>query len=187
MTSTDTTASPVMLYWRPGCPYCSGLKRRLRPLGVRTTEVNIWADPDAAALLRSVAGGNETVPTVIIGGTAMVNPTGQEVLRAARQLAPEAVDHAAAESSRSRNRPALLVIVAWLIVIASVTVSFTLDAYGYANLSWGLDLVAVAAYLVVRLLRRAAGDPEAARPPYPATSASDQQAADLSGGRPSPR
>lgn len=85
MTPADTTGSQVVVYWRPGCPFCSGLRRRLRRLGVRTTEVNIWADPDGAAAVRSLAGGNETVPTVVVGGTALVNPTGRQVLEAARQ------------------------------------------------------------------------------------------------------
>ena len=28
--------------------------------------VNIWRDPDAAARVRAAAGGNETVPTVVV-------------------------------------------------------------------------------------------------------------------------
>ncbi|WP_422392164.1 glutaredoxin family protein [Nakamurella antarctica] len=43
--------------------------KRLRP-----KMINIWSDPDAAAFVRSVAGGNETVPTVVIDGRAVVNP-----------------------------------------------------------------------------------------------------------------
>lgn len=51
---------------------------------------------------------------------------------------------------------AVPVLVAWLVVIASVAASFALDAYGHSNISWGLDVVAVAAYLAVRRLRRSA-------------------------------
>lgn len=36
---------------------------------------NIWEDPEAAAIVRSIADGNETVPTLIIGHVGMVNPT----------------------------------------------------------------------------------------------------------------
>lgn len=171
MTFTDATGPPVVLYWRPGCPFCSALKRRLRQLGLRTTEVNIWADPDAAAVVRSVAGGNETVPTVIIGDTAMVNPTGHEVLQAALSLAPDAVDAAAADLAPSRDWPAAPVMVAWLVVIASVVASFGLDAYGYSNLSWGLDVVAVAAYVAVRLLRRRTAGRPLSAPQRPGTAA----------------
>lgn len=54
----------VEFYWRPGCPFCIALRRRLRGSGLPVREVNIWDDPDAAARVRAVAGGNETVTTV---------------------------------------------------------------------------------------------------------------------------
>jgi glutaredoxin len=46
--------------------------------------VNIWADPDAAAYVRSVANGNETVPTVVIDGIPIVNPAPSQVVAALR-------------------------------------------------------------------------------------------------------
>jgi hypothetical protein len=45
-------------------------------------QVNIWEDPQAAARVRSVAGGNETVPTVVVGYRALVNPSVGAVLAA---------------------------------------------------------------------------------------------------------
>jgi len=81
----------VLVYWRPGCPYCWNLRRGLRRRGLLTTEVNIWADADAAATVRRVAGGNETVPTVIIGDTSLVNPTAPAVVDLASRLAPDAI------------------------------------------------------------------------------------------------
>ncbi|MBP0452206.1 MULTISPECIES: glutaredoxin domain-containing protein [unclassified Kitasatospora] len=84
-----TTDEPGMvLYWRPGCTYCMKLRFRLAFTRLRYTKVNIWRDPDAAAFVRSVANGNETVPTVTIGGRAMVNPSLEQVLEAAEELAP---------------------------------------------------------------------------------------------------
>lgn len=74
-------AGPIM-YWRPGCGFCSALKRRLRSAGIPFTEVNIWSDEAAAAYVRSVARGNETVPTMQIGDTALVNPSLGQVLDA---------------------------------------------------------------------------------------------------------
>jgi len=71
---------PVTVYWRPGCVYCEHLRTGLERAEVRTTFVNIWENPAAAAAVRLVAGGNETVPTVIVGTTVMVNPTVQRVL-----------------------------------------------------------------------------------------------------------
>jgi len=73
----------VEVYWRPGCPFCLLLLSPLRRSGLRFREVNIWEDPQAAARVRSVADGNETVPTVFIGDQAMVNPSVRQVLAAA--------------------------------------------------------------------------------------------------------
>ncbi|MGH3950120.1 MAG: glutaredoxin domain-containing protein [Pseudonocardiaceae bacterium] len=82
-----TTA--VEFYWRPGCLFCTMLRARLRPTGLPVREVNIWADPDAAARVRAVADGNETVPTVFVSDRALVNPGVKEVLAAVREHAPE--------------------------------------------------------------------------------------------------
>lgn len=84
--STDdpTAAAPptVTVYWRPGCGFCAGLFRMLDHHGVAYEAVDIWRDPDAAAVVRSVARGNETVPTVVVGQVAMVNPDVRQVLAA---------------------------------------------------------------------------------------------------------
>lgn len=78
----------VEFYWRPGCPFCMMLRTRLKPTGVPVREVNIWEDPQAAARVRAVADGNETVPTVFVGERAMVNPSAKQVLAAVREHAP---------------------------------------------------------------------------------------------------
>jgi mycoredoxin len=56
------------------------LRRDLTKLGLAFTEINIWDEPDAAAFVRSVADGNEIVPTITVGGAALVNPAASEVL-----------------------------------------------------------------------------------------------------------
>jgi mycoredoxin len=43
---------------------------------------NIWEDPDYAAFVRSVANGNEVVPTLVVKGAAMVNPSLEDVVSA---------------------------------------------------------------------------------------------------------
>ncbi len=73
----------ITVYWRPGCPFCMMLKRSLSRAGVTTTEINIWDDPEAAATVRAAAGGNETVPTVEVGGRFLVNPSARQVMAAA--------------------------------------------------------------------------------------------------------
>lgn len=81
--SDPTPDDPVVIfYWRPGCPFCMLLDRALQKRGVEVEKRNIWEDPDAAAAVRAVAGGNETVPTVVIGSTAMVNPSADQVVAA---------------------------------------------------------------------------------------------------------
>jgi glutaredoxin-like protein len=81
-------ASAVEVYWRPGCGFCSTLRRGLHRSGLPLREVDIWRDPEAAALVRSLAGGNETVPTVVISDRVLVNPTLEEVLAAVAAQAP---------------------------------------------------------------------------------------------------
>jgi glutaredoxin-like protein len=70
---------PVTVYTRPGCPYCFLLRLGLRRHGVAFTEVDIWQDPAAASAVRAVADGNETVPTVEVGGRWLVNPRARYV------------------------------------------------------------------------------------------------------------
>jgi mycoredoxin len=88
MTEPKTVEPVVEVYWRPGCPYCRMLLRPLRRSGLHLREINIWDNPEAAARVRSVADGNETVPTVFIGDRAMVNPTVRQVMMAARGEQP---------------------------------------------------------------------------------------------------
>ncbi|MEU8238682.1 glutaredoxin domain-containing protein [Actinoplanes missouriensis] len=68
-----TDGRPVV-YWRPGCPFCVRLRARLGPDADRVHWVDIWRDPEGAATVRSITGGDETVPTVVIGGEGFVNP-----------------------------------------------------------------------------------------------------------------
>ncbi|MFI7431167.1 glutaredoxin domain-containing protein [Micromonospora sp. NPDC049836] len=74
-----------VVYWRPGCRYCLRLRRRLGRRAGQAYWVNIWRDPAGAAAVRAVTGGDETVPTVVAGGEAVVNPEPAWVLS---RLAP---------------------------------------------------------------------------------------------------
>ena len=77
---TDEAGDEVTFFWRPGCGFCNRLRDGLVRAGVALDERNIWDDPDAAAFVRSVARGNETVPTVVVRGSALVNPPTAAVL-----------------------------------------------------------------------------------------------------------
>ncbi|MGI9063269.1 MAG: glutaredoxin family protein [Pseudonocardiaceae bacterium] len=83
----DETVSPtprIEVLWRPGYPYCAWLRRGLERAGIDTVERDIWSDPGAAARVRAATGGDETVPTVIVGSRALVNPSVAQGLRGAR-------------------------------------------------------------------------------------------------------
>ena len=51
-------------------------------------ERNIWENDDDAAIVRSLADGNETVPTVIVGPVGLINPTVKHVKAALAEHAP---------------------------------------------------------------------------------------------------
>lgn len=86
-----TDNAEITVYWRPGCLFCRSLLRNLDRSGVPHRRVNIWDDPSAAAVVRSIASGNETVPTVTVGSVSLVNPSLDGVLQAAQVHVPAAV------------------------------------------------------------------------------------------------
>jgi mycoredoxin len=78
----QSSAKDITVFWRPGCGFCMALERELGRKGVTYARRNIWEDPDAAAFVRSVARGNETVPTVTVGDKVFVNPPVDDLLSA---------------------------------------------------------------------------------------------------------
>lgn len=76
----------IVMYARPGCPFCSMLRVDLADAGMTWTERDIWQDPQAATAVRAVADGNETVPTINVGDVWLVNPTVDEI----RNVLPKA-------------------------------------------------------------------------------------------------
>lgn len=70
----------VVVYWRPGCAYCSRLRMALGRHRHGATWVNIWQDGAAETFVRSVNAGDAIVPTVVIDGEAMTNPEPARVL-----------------------------------------------------------------------------------------------------------
>lgn len=91
MTSADGTPGAVRVYWRPGCPFCTVLRLGLRGARVRAEWVNIWDDRAAAARVRAITGGDETVPTVVVGTRSLVNPSARQVIAAVRAGQPGAL------------------------------------------------------------------------------------------------
>lgn len=84
----------VTLFWRPACGFCASLRRDLEGSGLPIVEVDIWSETNAAAVVQSIANGNETVPTVLIGAAddptrvGLVNPSAAQVFAAVAARAP---------------------------------------------------------------------------------------------------
>jgi hypothetical protein len=95
--AVDGRIEAIEVFWRPGCPFLEGLGRGLDEAGVPTNLRNISENPDDAAIVRSIADGNETVPTLIIGPVALVNPSARLVMETLREHAPHLLD--------ANNRP----------------------------------------------------------------------------------
>jgi mycoredoxin len=98
---------PVIVFWRPGCGFCSSLLRKLDASGLAFERRNIWEDDDASAFVRTVAGGNETVPTVSVGEVALVNPTADDVLGQLAEMAPHQLPDGYEPSEQGRMAKAV--------------------------------------------------------------------------------
>jgi len=90
--AVDGRIEAVEVFWRPGCPFLEGVGRDLDEAGVPTNLRNIWDNPADAAIVRSIADGKETVPTLIIGPVALVNPSARLVMATLREHAPHLLD-----------------------------------------------------------------------------------------------
>ena len=70
----------MRMYTTVWCGYCQRLKAQLGREGITFEEIDIEHDPEAAAFVESVNGGNQTVPTLVFpDGTAMTNPSIMQV------------------------------------------------------------------------------------------------------------
>ena len=87
----DEEQGEVVIYWRPDCVFCLDLLLRLKFTPLRYRKIDIRKDPDAKAFVRSVADGNETVPTVVVAGRALVNPSKRQLIEAVQAYAPHAL------------------------------------------------------------------------------------------------
>jgi mycoredoxin len=89
--AVDQEQDEVVIYWRPDCVFCLNLLSRLAFTRLHYKKVDIRKDPGARAFVRSVADGNETVPTVVVAGRALVNPSKRQLIDAVRAHAPRAL------------------------------------------------------------------------------------------------
>jgi len=85
--SQDTR--PIVVYGRPGCPGVGPVLRLLDAAEAAYAYVDIRQDSDAAARLREITGGYESVPTVVLpDGRAMVEPGTLKLRQALQEQAP---------------------------------------------------------------------------------------------------
>ncbi|HEX7715657.1 MAG TPA: mycoredoxin [Marmoricola sp.] len=72
----DRTSGQFTMYSTPWCGYCHRLRAQLDREGIEYDVVDIEQVPEAAELVMSVNGGNQTVPTLVYpDGTAQTNPS----------------------------------------------------------------------------------------------------------------
>ena len=66
----------VTMYSTTWCGYCRRLKSQMEREGIAYNEINIEQDPESAAFVEKVNGGNQLVPTVLFpDGSAIPNPS----------------------------------------------------------------------------------------------------------------
>lgn len=58
----------VIIYTKPGCPYCASARQLLARKGVSFTEIDILREPARRSEMIARANGRTTVPQVFIGG-----------------------------------------------------------------------------------------------------------------------
>jgi mycoredoxin len=73
--------SQLTVYATSWCPYCAYLRADLAEAGVDYVEVDVDRDAEAGELVKSLNGGNRTVPTVVFAdGSSLTNPPIRDVL-----------------------------------------------------------------------------------------------------------
>ncbi len=103
-----------------------------------TVERDIWSDPAAAARVRRATGGDETVPTAVVGSRALVNPSVAQVQAAVRTEFPDDPEPAGPTGHRPASAPGLL----WT---AAIVVVWVLLAWWRPTTTWHLAPVLLAA------------------------------------------
>ena len=59
---------PVVIYTKPGCPYCAAAKQDLDARGVDFDEIDVYTSPGAREQLAELTGGMNVVPVIIEEG-----------------------------------------------------------------------------------------------------------------------
>lgn len=111
----------ITVYGRPGCPGVTPLLRFLDSVDAAYDYVNIRQDPEAAARVRALAGGYESVPTVVLpDGRALVEPGTFQLRKALQETGASspALDSPAAAARAGLSNPVYLILL--LITVALI-------------------------------------------------------------------
>jgi mycoredoxin len=116
---TDHDPERLLLYGRPGCPMVHPVRALLDEAGVTYTYLDIRQDFEAAARLRQMTGGFESVPTVVLpGGRVLVEPGVTTLRRALSEAALGREPSAAATVKAGLSNPVYIIMA--LIALALV-------------------------------------------------------------------
>ncbi len=66
----------VEVFCKAGCPFCEGLKQKLRQDGVEFVEYDVQRDPEARERMLQLNGGRRNVPTMVRGSEVTVGYNG---------------------------------------------------------------------------------------------------------------
>ncbi|MBF0687095.1 MAG: mycoredoxin [Cellulomonas sp.] len=76
MTTPTPAPGSVTMYSTTWCGYCHRLRKQLDSAGIAYDVVDIEQQPEAAQLVETLNGGNQTVPTIVFpDGSAATNPS----------------------------------------------------------------------------------------------------------------
>lgn len=60
--------SDVIMYTKPGCPYCAAAKEHYNSQGTAFDEINVIDNPEAQTKALDLSGGKRIVPIIIDKG-----------------------------------------------------------------------------------------------------------------------
>lgn len=66
----------MIVYTKPGCPYCAAVKRDLMERDVPFEEIDVFAVPGAAERVEELTGGRRVVPVIVDGDVVKAAPEG---------------------------------------------------------------------------------------------------------------
>lgn len=62
----------VIIFAKPGCPFCAAAKESFHKRGVTFTEYDVLADQNARERMLALNGGKRAVPTILQGGRVTI-------------------------------------------------------------------------------------------------------------------